>query len=89
MLTSGIMREIKLLQRHMQVMKLLANEPMGIVRLSQATNIPVHQIRYSLRILQQNSLLSPSTKGAVLSGKGKGVLNSFSKQILIKELEKL
>lgn len=90
-LTGGIRREIALLARHTLIMRLLRGEPMGIVRLSHATNLPMHQVRYSMRIMQQNGLLEPSTKGAVLNEKGKRVHNDLQREIraIVKELRRV
>ncbi len=90
-ITEGIKNEVLLLQRHVRIMKILRDGPMGIVRLSQLTGLPMHQVRYSLRILQQSDFLEPSTKGAILNAKGKEFFGSFEKEKrrLAKELNKI
>ena len=66
--------------RHITVLKAISeNEPIGIIKLSKILNIPAHQVRYSMRILQQCGFLQPSTKGALLNQNAK---------LFIKELEK-
>jgi predicted transcriptional regulator len=41
------------------------NGPIGIVRLSEETDIPEHKIRYSLRMLENDELVDPTPQGAV------------------------
>lgn len=65
-LTSKIESEIELLQRHVKMLKaIMANEPIGIIRLSELLDFPQHKVRYSLRILEQEGLIKPSPEGAV------------------------
>ncbi|MFB6309160.1 MAG: winged helix-turn-helix transcriptional regulator [Haloarculaceae archaeon] len=39
--------------------------PIGIVRLSDETDIPEHKVRYSLRMLENDGLVEPTPQGAV------------------------
>jgi len=65
-LTSKIESEIDLLQRHVRMLKaIMDNEPIGIIRLSELLGVPQHKVRYSLRILEQEGLIRPSSDGAV------------------------
>jgi predicted transcriptional regulator len=65
-LTSVIETEIDILNRHVHVLNTLQkNQPMGIIKLAEMTNYPQHMVRYSLRILEQNSAIEPSSKGAI------------------------
>ena len=60
-LTSKIESEVKLLQRHVAMLKaIMENQPIGIIRLSELLNFPQHKVRYSLRILEQEGLIKPS-----------------------------
>lgn len=69
-ITSKIESEIKLLQRHVTMLKaIMENQPIGIIRLSELLNYPQHKVRYSLRILEQEGLIKPSTEGAVTTDK--------------------
>lgn len=69
-LTSVIETEMDILKRHIHVLKtLLKNQPMGIIKLSELTNYPQHMVRYSLRILEQDGLVEPSSQGAVTTDK--------------------
>src|SRR5438445_1649583 len=65
-LTSKIEVEVKLLERHVQMLQgRNENQPIGIIRLSEMLNVPQHKVRYSLRILEQEGLIKPSPEGAV------------------------
>jgi len=39
--------------------------PIGIVRLSEETDIPEHKVRYSLRMLEDDELVQPTPQGAI------------------------
>ena len=69
-LTSKLEDEVSLMQRHVNMMKaIMENQPIGIIRLSELLNYPQHKVRYSLRILEQESLIEPSPDGAVTTEK--------------------
>ena len=69
-LASKVEQEIKLLQRHVTMLKaIVENQPIGIIRLSEMMNYPQHKVRYSLRILEQEGLIKPSPEGAVTTDK--------------------
>ncbi|MBI4416561.1 MAG: hypothetical protein HY557_06235 [Euryarchaeota archaeon] len=69
-LASKVETEIKLLQRHVTMLKaIVENQPIGIIRLSEMLNYPQHKVRYSLRILEQEGLIKPSPEGAVTTDK--------------------
>lgn len=57
---------VDMLDRHMQVLQLVvAHEPIGIMRLSDASGYPKHKVRYSLRILEEEGLIEPTATGAI------------------------
>ena len=59
-------KEVDMLERHLQVLKMvIANEPIGIVKMSNETGYPHHKVRYSLRVLEEESLIEPSSQGAI------------------------
>jgi len=75
-LTSKIESEIKLLQRHVAMLKaIMENQPIGIIRLSELLNFPQHKVRYSLRILEQEGLIEPTAEGALTTPKLQGFLD--------------
>jgi predicted transcriptional regulator len=66
MLTRRVRHELELLKRHIIVLKkVMESGPIGIMKLSLETGIPQHLVRYSLRLLEQQGLIAPSTQGAV------------------------
>ncbi len=66
MLTGRVQHELELLKRHIIVLKKVKESgPIGIMKLSLETGIPDHLVRYSLRVLEQQGLIAPSTQGAV------------------------
>lgn len=78
MLFEQAVSELDLLQRHLAVLKVVAARgPIGILKLSDATGMEVHKIRYSLRILEQNGLIRPSQQGAVLGDNYTGFMETM------------
>ena len=66
MLTDGVESELGLLERHIAILKVVIQKgPIGIMKMSEETGIPNHRVRYSLRVLEHESLIIPSTSGAV------------------------
>jgi predicted transcriptional regulator len=43
----------------------IENEPIGIVKMSNETGYPHHKVRYSLRVLEEENLIEPSSQGAI------------------------
>ncbi len=85
MLTRRVLHELELLKRHVIILKkVMESGPIGIVKLSSETGIPTHLVRYSLRVLEQEGLITPSTQGAVAT---KSAGKAYSK--LMSELEKI
>jgi predicted transcriptional regulator len=59
-------KEADMLERHLQVLRMvIENEPIGIVKMSNETGYAHHKIRYSLRVLEEESLIEPSSQGAI------------------------
>ena len=59
-------KEMGLFTRHIQILALVYRKsPIGILRLSRATGLPKHKIRYSLKILENEGLIEAKTVGAV------------------------
>jgi predicted transcriptional regulator len=69
-ITSVAEKELGLLSRHLDVLKNVQDHgPIGIIKLSQITGKPQHMIRYSLRTLEKDGLITPSPQGAVITDK--------------------
>ncbi len=65
-LTEKVSGELEMLGRHLIVLKcVVENEPIGILKLAEETNIPSHKVRYSLRVLEHEGLIAASAPGAV------------------------
>ena len=63
-------KELDLLSRHLEVLKTVKDHgPIGIIRLSQMTGQPQHMIRYSLRTLEKDGIITPSPNGAIITEK--------------------
>jgi Uncharacterized protein conserved in archaea len=43
----------------------IESEPIGIVKMSDETGYPHHKVRYSLRVLEEENLIEPSSQGAI------------------------
>ena len=63
-------QQLELLNRHFHVLELLVNnrKSLGILKLSKLVGCPAHQIRYSLRELENVGLVVPTTQGAKVGG---------------------
>ncbi len=60
--------EIDLIERHIEMLKVTKElQPIGIIRLSEALNIPKHKVRYSLRLLEKDGLIIATNEGAMVS----------------------
>jgi len=69
-ITSVAEKEIDLLSRHIDVLRTVQDHgPIGIIKLSQVTGQPQHVIRYSLRTLEHDGVIKPSSHGAVITDK--------------------
>jgi predicted transcriptional regulator len=58
-------KEVDMLLRHFEVLEMvLEHEPIGIVKMSNETGYPHHKVRYSLRVLEEEQLIEPTSQGA-------------------------
>ncbi len=63
-----IASELELLARNVDVLQRLSGKsPIGIIRLSEALNLPIHKVRYSLHLLEREGVVQPSADGAVVT----------------------
>jgi len=66
-LCSNIKAEIAICSRHIDVLyAVLTHQPIGIIKLAQYLKLPQHQIRYSLRILENCGYIVAGTTGATI-----------------------
>lgn len=56
--------EIVTLNRHINILLVVSrSEPVGVGELGRETGLQNHQVRYSVRILEQEDLIKPSPEG--------------------------
>lgn len=68
MLLEKLEQEIDMLQRNLVVLSVVAkNGPIGITKIAEETDMPLHKVRYSLRVLELEQLIRPSKHGAVVT----------------------
>lgn len=83
-------QELDIIERHLLVLKkVMENEPIGIVKLSEETGLDAHKVRYSLRVLGAQQLIQPSTKGAIVGNYTKDEFLDFEEYVgkIIKKIE--
>jgi predicted transcriptional regulator len=79
--------ELELIERHVMMLRATKeNEPIGIIRLSEILMIPKHKVRYSLRLLENEGLISPSNEGARVTEKYDEFMADVERSL--KDLEK-
>ena len=77
-LTGKLERELEILKRHIRILRIIHDEePIGIIRLSEITGYPNHQVRYSLRILEEEGIVEPTVEGAVMTKGTQEYINHF------------
>lgn len=82
MLTARVQRELELLKRHIIILKkVMESGPIGIMKLSLETGMPDHLVRYSLRVLEQQGLIAPSTQGAVATKSAEEAYSGFKAEL--------
>ncbi|MEZ5336182.1 MAG: hypothetical protein R2741_13640 [Methanolobus sp.] len=82
MLFDQVNGELELARRHMEVLKVVINKgPIGILKLAEETGMPTHKVRYSLRVLEQEQLIKPSSHGAVAGDAVEKFLSDFESDI--------
>jgi predicted transcriptional regulator len=83
-------KEVDMLERHLQVLRMvIENEPIGIVKMSNETGYPHHKVRYSLRVLEEENLIEPSSQGAITTEQTEAFVNDLDGKIdhIIDKLE--
>ncbi|MDI9633875.1 MAG: hypothetical protein QFX32_07475 [Methanolinea sp.] len=77
-----VKEEIELMRRHVQVLRsVVANQPIGIMKLSELLELPSHRIRYSLRVLEKMGYIQASSAGAVATRAGERLLEVLDEEI--------
>ena len=74
--------ELELLERHILMLEATKeNQPIGIIHLSEILGMPKHKVRYSLRLLEQEGLISPSSEGAKVTDRYDGYMEEVSETL--------
>ncbi|MDG6243604.1 MAG: hypothetical protein QCH31_04325 [Methanolobus sp.] len=82
MLFDQVNRELELTQRHLNVLKAVIDRgPIGILKLAEETGMPTHKVRYSLRVLEQEQLIKPSSHGAVAGDAVERFIDDFENNV--------
>ena len=78
----GVADEVDMLDRHLEVLQLVVNNrPIGIVKMSDELGYDHHEIRYSLRILEEANLIEPTQQGAITTDKTESFIENLDEQI--------
>lgn len=71
-------KEVDMLVRHLQILRLvIASEPIGIVKMSNETGYEHHKVRYSLRVLEEEGLIEPTSQGATTTDQTSGFVDEL------------
>ena len=85
-------KEVDMLERHLQVLKMvIESEPIGIVKMSNETGYPHHKVRYSLRVLEEENLIEPSSQGAITTDRTAEFVDELDEKLddIIDKLESM
>jgi len=75
-------KEVEMMERHLEVLaRVRENEPIGIVKLAERTGYPNHKVRYSLRVLEEESVIEPTEQGAVTTEHAEEFIVEFNDRI--------
>jgi predicted transcriptional regulator len=78
----GVTDEVDMLDRHLEVLQMVVNnKPIGIVKMSNELGYDHHEIRYSLRILEEANLIEPTQQGAITTDETEPFIENFDGQI--------
>lgn len=74
--------EIELLARHIEVARAVdQHQPIGILKLSELLDEPVHRVRYSLHVLEAQGYIAASPAGAIAAPRTAELLTSLDAEI--------
>ncbi len=81
-LVERALKETMLIERHIEILNLVHKQgPIGIMKISELLKIPVHKVRYSLRIIENEGLISASSEGATVTYKVPDELINIDKEL--------
>ncbi|MGN8215937.1 hypothetical protein [Halococcus salifodinae] len=71
-------KEVDMLVRHLRILRIvITSEPIGIVKISNETGYEHHKVRYSLRVLEEESLIEPTSQGATTTDQTSGFVEEL------------
>lgn len=60
-----LQKQVEKEERDLKILReVIADGPVGIVKLSDRTGLPEHKVRYSLRMLENDGFIEPTPDGA-------------------------
>ncbi len=69
-LAGELKSELETVERTIKILDIVRDEqPIGITKLSKKLGIEDHKVRYSLRLLQKDNIIQPTSHGASLTEK--------------------
>jgi predicted transcriptional regulator len=75
-------KEADMLLRHLEVLGMVIDsEPIGILKMSNEADYAHHKIRYSLRVLEEESLIEPTSQGAITTDQTSGFVDELDGRI--------
>ncbi|WP_266083017.1 hypothetical protein [Haladaptatus caseinilyticus] len=78
----GVAEEVDMLDRHLYVLQMVVNnKPIGIVKMANELGYDHHEIRYSLRILEDENLIEPTQQGAITTDETEPFVENLDEQI--------
>lgn len=78
----SLTEDVDLLERHISILRTVkANQPVGLIRLSEMTGIPKHRVRYSLKLLEQQGIIHATPEGATVTDRYDGFIQEISEYI--------
>lgn len=78
----SVEKEVDMLKRHLEVLQMVVeHEPIGIVKMSNQSGYAHHEVRYSLRKLEEADLIDPSQQGAVTTTQTTPFIETLGEQI--------
>jgi predicted transcriptional regulator len=83
-------KEVDMLERHLEVLRMVIDsEPIGIVKMSNETGYPHHKVRYSLRVLEEETLIEPSSQGAITTDRTPEFVDELDEKVdtVVEKLE--
>jgi predicted transcriptional regulator len=78
----NVAEEVDMLDRHLNILQMVVdNEPIGIVKMSNELGYDHHEIRYSLRLLEEEDLIEPTQQGAITTDETESFIENIDDQI--------